>query len=614
VTQPLVDGPRAATRDAATRDAATRDAATRDAATGGATSQDASTRHVEIDGQPVTRLRVGVLLESLRVPAWAWTAMQELSTSAVARLIAVATLAPNGSSRPGPRDTARRIVERIDALADRPIAADLDAFAMRDATPLLAGVPVLTMRRVETEAEGTFAKDDVAALEALNLDVLLWFGGGQLRGDILRAARLGAWAFEHGDDRVKRGGPTAFWEVHEGWPVIGASLKILTGAVDRDRTVARISIATIPTSVRRTRNALAWTALPMLDRSLRRLAVEGRTAFLERIDAVEMAPAFYSNRLFRSPTLADLAVHAARRTGRVAALLARTALSRRQWTLFLGVADDLIEACWRLRPLPPPAEAFWADPHIVQFGDRYLVFIEEVMYASGKGHISVIEVDSAGRASPARTVLEEPYHLSNPFVIEDDGAYYMIPESSGNATVDLYRATSFPDRWTFVEHLLTDINAVDGTLLRAHDRWWLFANVTRHPGASDGQLELYSSDRLVGGEWRLHPASPLSTDVRGSRPAGAILRRNGRLYRPGQDGSGTYGRAIALYEILELTDTTYREQLVTSIEPNWHDRIRRTHTLAHVGRLTVLDALWLRNRWTLRRSRGPADKRNPIAG
>jgi len=196
-------------------------------------------------------------------------------------------------------------------------------------------------------------------------------------------------------------------------------------------------------------------------------------------------------------------------------------------------------------------------------------------------------------------VLAEPHHLSYPFVFEHDGAIYMVPESGERGTVDLYRATSFPDRWTFVEHLMTGLEAYDATLLREHDRWWLFASVFKYKGAGSGELNLYSSDRLIGGEWRLLPASPLSSLVTGSRPAGAILRRNGRLYRPAQDGSGIYGRAIKLYEILELTEDTYREQLVSSIEPAWNPRITRTHTLAHTGRLTVLDALWSRSRWTL---------------
>jgi hypothetical protein len=196
-------------------------------------------------------------------------------------------------------------------------------------------------------------------------------------------------------------------------------------------------------------------------------------------------------------------------------------------------------------------------------------------------------------------VLEEAHHLSYPLVFEHEGDYFMVPESAARGTIDLYRATAFPDRWTFVEHLMTGIDAYDATLLREHDRWWLFASVIRYRGAGSGELVLYSSDRLIGGDWRLHPASPLWSDVTGARPAGAILRRNGRLFRPAQDGSGLYGRAIRLNEILELTEATYRERLVSQIEPGWNRRIKRTHTLAHAGRLTVVDALWRRSRCAL---------------
>jgi hypothetical protein len=297
-------------------------------------------------------------------------------------------------------------------------------------------------------------------------------------------------------------------------------------------------------------------------------------------------------------------VHAARRTARLAELVARRRLRRQQWILYYGLADDLVQACWRLRPLVPPGDRFWADPHVLEVGGRYYVFIEELLYARGRGHISVIEIDADGRSGAARKVLEEPHHLSYPFVFEHEGAMYMVPESAERGTVDLYRAESFPDRWTFVEHLITGLDAYDATLLREHDRWWLFTSVIRYKGAGSGELNLYSSDRLIGGDWRLHPASPLSSLVTGARPAGAIFRRNGRLYRPAQDGSGLYGRAIKLHEILELTEDVYREELVSSIEPAWNRRITRTHTLAHAGRLTVLDALWTRSRWAIPALRG----------
>lgn len=558
-------------------------------------------------------LRIGLLLTSFRVPTWIWTAIREIQESDYGRVVVVGHVqGPTPRSSAAPRGV-RRLLRRIDELADEAIPRDQDAFTRRNARKLLARVPVLKLGRAAAAEGDSFAAADVAAVDAMDLDVLVWFGRRHLRGDILHAARAGVWSFRHSDDRRKRGGPTGFWEVHEGWPVAGASLQVLAELPDQNQTLARTSCATVSTSVKRTSNALVWTALPMLERNLERLCIEGEAAFLERARQMNAPLTFYSNRPFPSPTPQDLVVHAVRRVARTTGMIARRLLARRQWALYVGMADDLVLACWRLRPLAPPIDRFWADPHILKVGDRYFMFIEELLYASGKGHISVMEIDERGRWSSPRLVLEEPHHLSYPFVFEHDGAFFMVPESAARNSIDLYRATSFPDEWVFVEHLMTGVKAYDATLLREHGRWWLFASVTKYPGAGSGDLNLYSSDRLMGGDWRLHPASPLSSDVSGSRPAGAILRREGRLYRPGQDGSGIYGRAIRLNEIVELSDSAYREELVTSIEPHWNDRITRTHTLAHAGRLTVLDALWLRSRWTFEGSAMPDEGHAPPA-
>ncbi len=550
-----------------------------------------------------TPLRVGLLLESFDVPAWVWFAIRDVATSGHARIVvaALAELRRRNGGATLRRSTfdqwVRRALIRLDSLADRRIPDDQNAFTRTDARELLTDVELLRMRPVAGADAGPFNVQDVAELRAMDLDVLLWFGSGELRGDVLGVARAGVWSINHGDSRVKRGGPSGFWEVHHAWPATGAVLEVLSEDQDRNAVLAHASTATRFTSIKRTRNALYWTALPLLARALERLYRDGPTAFREAVAQEHARPVFYSNRRFGWPSAADLVVHAGRRVARLAALVARRLLQRQQWVLFYAMADSLVTACWRLRPLHPPRDRFWADPHVLQVGDAYVVFVEELVFANGKGRIAVIEIDREGRPGPARVVLEEPHHLSYPFVFEHEGEYFMVPESSARGTIDLYRATSFPDRWEFVEHLMTNIDAVDATLLHEDDRWWLFASVAFHKGAGSGELNLYWSERLTGGSWQLHPASPLSTNLTGSRQAGAILRHSGRLYRPAQDGSGAYGRAIVLNEILELSPTAYREEQVTSIEPNWSRRIKRTHTLAHAGRLTVLDALWPRGRW-----------------
>src|SRR5690606_4215327 len=122
-------------------------------------------------------------------------------------------------------------------------------------------------------------------------------------------------------------------------------------------------------------------------------------------------------------------------------------------------------------------DRYWADPFVVTRGGKHYVFIEEVMRTTDKGHISVMVAEASGRFEAPRTVLERDYHLSYPCLFEDEGTLYMVPESSANRSVELYRCIGFPDRWEFVCNLLENVYAVDPTLLRHDGKWWLFANV-----------------------------------------------------------------------------------------------------------------------------------------
>jgi len=57
------------------------------------------------------------------------------------------------------------------------------------------------------------------------------------------------------------------------------------------------------------------------------------------------------------------------------------------------------------------------------------------------------------------------------------------------------------------------------------------------------------------------------SDVRRARPAGRIIRKDGRILRPVQDSSGWYGRALAMMEITVLTETDYEEREAARLEP-----------------------------------------------
>src|SRR6266568_7320763 len=67
-----------------------------------------------------------------------------------------------------------------------------------------------------------FAEPDIEQIKSYNLDFILRFGFGILRGPILTAAKYGIWSYHHDDEQRYRGIPSSFWEICQDDPVTGA--------------------------------------------------------------------------------------------------------------------------------------------------------------------------------------------------------------------------------------------------------------------------------------------------------------------------------------------------------------------------------------------------------
>ena len=132
-----------------------------------------------------------------------------------------------------------------------------------------------------------------------------------------------------------------------------------------------------------------------------------------------------------------------------------------------AIADQPAGAGLTFQRHPNNPGSYFADPFVFARDGRHYLFVEEYLYASNKGVISLITIGDDGKLSPSRMVLERPYHLSYPFVFEHDGEIYMIPETGDARRVELYRADRFPDRWSLHSVLIDNIAAYDVTLCEA---------------------------------------------------------------------------------------------------------------------------------------------------
>jgi hypothetical protein len=255
--------------------------------------------------------------------------------------------------------------------------------------------------------------------------------------------------------------------------------------------------------------------------------------------------------------------------------------------------------------MTPPAGRFYADPFLFGHGGRRFIFFEDFDWSCGRAVICYVEIDADGRRGLPGVALSQDCHLSYPFVFEAGEAIYMVPETAGRRTVELYRAARFPDVWTLERVLLSDVAATDATLLRHEGRLWLFVAIAVDGGRPIDELFLFSSESL-GGEWEPHPMNPVVSDVRCARPAGRVFVQDGQLIRPAQDCSRSYGWRVVFNRVEVLSASDYRERPVGAIEPAPGSGNLRTHSYDCDGVFEVLDGFRMRPRFSVRGLSGAA--------
>ena len=220
---------------------------------------------------------------------------------------------------------------------------------------------------------------------------------------------------------------------------------------------------------------------------------------------------------------------------------------------------------YQFKKIIPPKDKFWADPFVVKEDGEYYIFFEEYLYKTKKGHLSVLKIDKKGNYTEPKIILNKDYHLSYPFVFKDRGSFYMIPETKGNNTIELYKCIEFPNKWELEKVLMKDIQAVDATILKKDNQYWMFVNIQDHQGVSTVDELFFVFKRIGFRTVGTSPSKPVISDVRSSRSAGKIFEYNGELFRPSQNNAKQYGHAMNINKIVTLNKESYKENVVSRV-------------------------------------------------
>jgi len=285
----------------------------------------------------------------------------------------------------------------------------------------------------------------------------------------------------------------------------------------------------------------------------------------------------------------------------------RSGFIRRSLTSVHEAEIDPNEVVW----LPDQGSfAYVADPFGIIRDDLLTVFAEHFDYRTRRGEIRYFQYDRDNVLVRQGIALAERFHLSYPFLIMEDGELYMLPEAYKSGGLTLYRCVRFPDLWEPTVRIM-DVPAIDATVVRHASKWWMFHAL---PGPADRamrELHVAWADRLAG-PWTSHTGNPVRSGFDSSRPGGTAIELEGVLHLPVQDCSKTYGRAINLLRIDQLSADRFDAVIVGrhSADGLLADYDDGFHTLSGLGEATFVDVKriqssksegWVRTQYKVRR-------------
>ncbi len=426
--------------------------------------------------------------------------------------------------------------------------------------------------------------EDLMHIRAARLDVLVRGCGAILRGEILSVCPHGIVSFHHANNDVNRGGPPAFWEVYNREPSTGFVIQRLLDELDGGDVLLKGAISTSPfyvlNLVRLYRKAHVF-----MHKVLEDLGRSGRLPQAHR-----KLP--YAYPLYTRPALWHQSRYLAGTVSRVSAKMVNRLMG---WTWRWGVAYQFVDdwraaALWKSVAIENPPHRFLADPFVVHKGGTSVCFVEDYDFRTAKGVITAFQIDRSGHKELG-VALDEPFHLSYPYLFEACGALFMCPETQAAGDIRIYRCAGFPLKWRLHKVLMRDVRAVD-TNIFAHDgKWWMLTSIDTAGGVErSSELHLFHADSFDADKWVAHPLNPIVFDSRRARNGGMIQTGDGHMYRVFQrQGFDMYGESLGVATITELSENSYQEEILTTIPPRFFPRIQGTHTLSFSGGLLAVD-------------------------
>ena len=255
----------------------------------------------------------------------------------------------------------------------------------------------------------------------------------------------------------------------------------------------------------------------------------------------------------------------------------------------------------------PNTKEYWcADPFLFEKDGTLYAFFEVLDYSKRKGLLGYRTVSENGFGN-INIIYEDECHLSFPFIYEENGEIYMVPESSKSNTLFRLKCKRFPDVWEKEKVLLED-EVVD-TVIFDKDNVRYYVSQRVDSEKLYNRLDVFYDDN---GELKEIEGNPQKLDSCTARGAGKVFSFDGGLIRPSQDCGTSYGEKLNFNKIIRLDKSCYKEKLIktvncSDIKLDADNNFDGIHTYNKLGNVEIID-LRIPSSFSIRNTIGAVNK------
>ncbi len=390
--------------------------------------------------------------------------------------------------------------------------------------------------------------EDIQGIKSKNLDFIIRFGFGIIKGEVLNSAKWGIWSFHHGNEQEFRGGPPGFWEIMKGQKTQGVILQRLGEKLDAGKIILKREYAVISHSYIENVSKLMVQSADMPAQAIKMMATGSLI-----IDEIKTIPT--KAPIYKYPSNLQFV--------KFLFILLKNKI-KFSWIRLMRQENWIIG--YRLlneenyKFIAPARDGeYYADPFSFCDEQKNYIVAEHYSYRTKKGTIVLIQPGQR----QTKTIIEKDTHLSYPFIFEENGIIYLMPEESNDGKLNLYKWNSTNKTFEFYTTIL-ELPCIDASILKHDGTYYLFLGLKGL--LPNEKLFIYHSTQLEG-PYSPHMANPVKVSPAGSRMAGPFYYQNDVLIRPSQYSVEHYGEKIIFHKINVLNNFEYNEEFHSELKP-----------------------------------------------